>query len=187
MEDEQQLEDLTQNSSISNEIPIPETPKQVDQVVSASRGKKISIFDELFSGLGNFIVALKVPLMNIVTWLGFCVLIALTPIIASWLVSGVVEQPYSLELTLGHGELFAISIALAGEALQYLLTNPHANDISKRFVGIGCAIVLLSSAMLLGVLSVNKLHINAKYVTHASLISFSFTLVIGCFCKWKDI
>lgn len=182
MEDEP-LVSLTQSSSMPNVIPVTEMPTQ-DDPVSVSR--KLPILGGLFSRLGNFIVALKTPLINISTWLGFSVMVALAPILASWLVSGVVTQSYSLEVTLEHGELLAISIGLMGEALGYLLTNPHANDLLKRFVGIGCTLVLLGSATLLGVLSVNQLHVDTKYVVRVSLVCFGFTLVIGCFCKWKD-
>src|SRR5215471_5691121 len=99
-------------SALSSVAPLQETPKQADLV-----SHRLPILDGLFSRLGAFIVALKTPLMNIFTWLGFSVMVALAPILASWLVSGVVSQAYSLEVTLGHGELLAISIGLMGEAL----------------------------------------------------------------------
>ena len=128
----------------------------------------------------------KKPLSNVGFWLCFGVIIGLTPALSSLLVSGAVKQQFTLEKTFGHGELLAISIALMGEAMGYLLTNPKVNSGFKSIVGFGCTLTLLSSAFLLGVLTIEKLTFDTTYIMHVSFFLFALTLIVGSFCKWTE-
>ncbi len=119
-------------------------------------------------------------------WLSFCVGIALTPILSDLIVSGITDQQFTWQKALAHGDLAAISIAIMGEALGYLLTNPKASSTLKGYVGIGCVIVLIGGAILLGALSVESIRIDTLYVMRVSLILFLGTLILGSFCKWTE-
>ncbi len=123
---------------------------------------------------------------NVLQWLGFSVLIALIPILGGAIVLSAIQQIFSLEKTLAHGELLAISIALIGEAMRYLLTNQNVSNAFKAWVGLACVLVLLGSALLLGVLSVEGLVVDTTYIMHASFILFGATLIVGSFCKWME-
>jgi hypothetical protein len=123
---------------------------------------------------------------NVGFWLGFCVIIALTPPLSSWLVLGAVRQPFDMQKTFGHGELLAISIAIMGEAMGYLLTNPKVSSSFKSIVGLGCTLTLLACAFLLGVLTISNLNFDSSYITKVSIFLFGITLIVGSFCKWTE-
>lgn len=125
-------------------------------------------------------------LFNVGLWLGFGVGIGLTPVLSSLLVSGAVRQAFSLQNTFGHGALLAISIALMGEAMGYLLTNPNVNSAIKGILGLSCTLILLSSAFLLGVLTISQLTFDTLYITNVSYFLFGMTLIVGSFCKWTE-
>ena len=131
----------------------------------------------------------KESISKVGIWLCFCVGIALTPILSNAIVSGLTDQRFTWEKALSHGDLAAISIALIGEALGYLLTNQNARNELRGYVGFvggGCVAVLLSGAILLGALSVEQIHIDTIYVMRASLVLFAGTLILGSFCKWTE-
>lgn len=121
---------------------------------------------------------------RVLIWLGFCVVIALVPVGSNGLFSGLEHQAFSTDKAVS--DLLAISIAIIGELMGYLLMDRKVSRAVKGFVGAGSLLVIIASALLLGGLSVAKPGDDLIFAVKVAIVLFVGTLILGGVCKWTE-
>lgn len=121
---------------------------------------------------------------RVTRWLLFSVLIALSPLIATYLIqfSKGVEPSYAA--IVGAGELYLVSMALCGAGIGDLLTSTKASPDAKFMSG-GCTLfVLILSGWLYASGADARLHDGATDPMAIALISSVLfgTGLVGCGC-----
>ena len=124
------------------------------------------------------------PFLRVLTWLAFCVVVALVPVGSNGLFSGLEHQAFSIDKALS--DLLAISIAIIGEFMGYLLLDGEVGRPVKGFVGAGGLLIVIASALLLGGLSISKPSDDFNFAMKVAIGLFVGTLFLGAVCKWTE-
>jgi hypothetical protein len=124
---------------------------------------------------------------KIVKWAFFSVLMALIPLIASWLNTGTSGKSATLTQTIGEGQLLLIASALCARSCGELFGSGKTSSRFKIAVGASTLCILLLSAMQFSNIAAsirNSAALNTDAIVNNSLTLYVCAVVSGMMCVW---
>jgi hypothetical protein len=126
-------------------------------------------------------------LPKLARWLGFTLLLSLTPLFATWLALRAFSKPSGMSVIVGKGELLLIGAAMGAAAIGELIPVRRTFGIPRNTTG---RILLMSltlflvliSAMYFAFISLGVAATNPAVVSSDSLALFIFITVLSGAC-----
>ena len=136
--------------------------------------------------LRKSLIARKIggPVGRLFAWLGFCVFITVIPLFAQLGFTKFTHQPFNSEKFLG--EFLAITIAICGEFIGFLLLDGRVHVVVKWISGIGGVSCLLGAALSLGALSTSQPGDDIGFAQAVAIVVFAGAVVCGSICKLAE-
>ena len=116
-------------------------------------------------------------------WMFYCVILALVPLVLTWLW---LPNQESIDKTLEHGELAILAAALAGAALDTALDEGFPRQIKGLIVAGGVLIIVLAFALFCGVVGKSP-QLSSDQIIEASKLLLWSSLVVGSAAIIGDI
>ena len=135
----------------------------------------------LLSKISLLTQKLKNPIGRLFAWLGFCVFITIIPLFAQIGFAKFTHQQFNGEKFLS--ELLAITIAICGEFIGFLLIDREMHVSIKWLSGLGGLSCILGAALLLGALSINQPGDDFSFAQTVAYGVFAGSIFCGSLCK----
>lgn len=120
--------------------------------------------------------------VKLARWVIFSVMIALLPLLFTYIYFLTINKLITLEALLARGELLLISVALAADAMGGLIASGKERPILKIMSGGGCLVSAFFASLYFAAVSSNT-GVNASWVFWTSVIIFVLVLIAGASCK----
>jgi hypothetical protein len=128
---------------------------------------------------------------NLIQWGSFSVLIAMTPMIFSYLwiqLSTPLPHPDFIRAVSSHGELLIVASTLLGEALSDMLKRNRAKNLNLLIGGLCLAPLMISCFLFAAIQTSNQSPfphraLDQELILRLSNGLFGYALCLGCACK----
>jgi hypothetical protein len=122
------------------------------------------------------------PTERLLRWFIFSVVIALAPLIYSFLSALTHQRPMGLFLISGHGEILLLSAAISAAAIGELFSSKPGKGIPKLLAGGGCVTILFLASLWFEDIVSSTEPIRMSVVEYGSLAMFVSALVSSGSC-----